>query len=218
LRTERFLRRDASAKPLFRNNTREVFMLTKRFPIFLTSTLAASSLVVAQTITQPAEPQQSHGGTGIFVLYGDGLNVGARFVSSPSLVVRPSIGVYWTKQKMPSSLGEYSSRSVNLAIEFLSAGVADPAPQSLHPYYGGGLRFSYGDSKTEYPASVGYVSSSTIVTRFLALRGLVGCAFWMSDRFGFFGEVGLSVGDDPSLDGSNFNLSSFSRLGLTFVF
>ena len=193
-------------------------MLTKRLLTFFTSIVTVPSLVIAQTSTQRPEPQQLQGSTGIFVYFGDGLNVGARFSPSSALVLRPSIGVNWTKEKMPESLGQYSAKSVNLAIEILSSGAADLTPHLPHPYYGGGLRFSYSEFKTEYPPYQGFVPSSGMVSRFLALRGFGGASFWMNDRFSFFGEVGFSVGDDPSLDGRNFNFSTFSQLGMNFVF
>lgn len=193
-------------------------MLTKRLLMFLTGILTVSSLAVAQTSTQGTEPQQVEASFGISVFYGDGFNVAAQFIPSPSLALRPSIGVNWSKQKNPSSFGQFSTKSVNLVIDILSEGAADRTSHMPHPYYGGGLQFSYSESKTEFPPYQGYVQTSGNVTRFLALRGLVGADFWMSDRFAFFGELGLSVGDDPHLEARNFNLSTFSQLGLNFLF
>jgi hypothetical protein len=129
--------------------------------------------------------------------------------------------VNWTKEKRdepPLVHSTSTGKLLNLAIELLSAGAADVTNHPLHPYFGGGLRYSYTEYNTQYRSTEIYLQGYSQVTRFLSLEGFGGAAFWMSDRFSFFGEVGLSVGDDPSLDGRNFNLSSLSRLGLNFLF
>ena len=146
---------------------------------------------------------------GITAFYGDAVNVGLRVKVAPSFVFRPTVGLTNTKAKV-ALIG--SHLTYRIGLDFLYSEDVAISTTRFQPYGGGGFSFWYDEQRFE-----GFPPARTILRR-LSLLGILGASYWMDERFGFFGEVGLSIGDDPRLDGSYYQLTTISRLGLNLMF
>lgn len=181
---------------------------THRFAPLL-AVLIVPVCVLAQGISDTSVSQATGRPFGFSVSYGDGVNTGLRARVTPSLVLRPSVGITNSKSRFNlPGFDESSSLIFKLALDLLFANSVDESVHQFQPYYGMGISFDYNEFRPAYPG----------VRRQLSYRGLVGGTYWMSDRFSFWGEVGLSIGDDPKLDGSYYQLTTVSRLGLNLIF
>jgi len=146
---------------------------------------------------------------GITVFYGDLSSIGISRKVSPRVVLRPTFGFDNTKRKFAF---ETSHLNFVLSIDLLIHAADSSSVTTFRPYIGTGVSFFYDEMRFEV------VPPSRSVSRRMNLRGLVGARHSLSEHFSFFGEAGFSLGDNPSLDGTNFNFSSLARLGLNLNF
>lgn len=159
-------------------------------------------------------PYAQAGGIGLSAYYFDSYRIGFRAELNSTLVLRPTVGLISSQTEIEDRFGPdrtSKSKLYSLAVDLLFTSAHD---HTLHPfelYIGGGPELRY----QEFDSGGAFGSD---IMRHLSLHGLAGGAYWISERFSFFGEVGISIGDDPSFDGSNYTLRSLSRLGVNFLF
>ena len=148
---------------------------------------------------------------GVNVYYGDAVNFGMNVHVAPTITLRPELGLTNTSGSGSSLLvSSHLTYAVGLDIVVLLD--SSFAAKDLQPYVGGGAKYWYDEQRFEGPVP----AKATL--RRLSIEGFVGGVYWLGPHFGIFGEVGVSVGDDPNFDGSYYNFSTLTRIGLNLMF
>jgi hypothetical protein len=179
---------------------------------------------IAQTndSTQQA-PKRS---TGISIAYGSTTDIALRTKISKKIFLRPIIGIDRSSSNNASKTSNYSYDIYALTLEFglemLHYFSIGEVPNDLRTYFGYGPKLYYQEQQVEYNSSNSY--KYLTVERGYGCSAFFGTEYWFGDKFGTFGELGLSYKHTSGLlestgyDKKTNDFSTFVKFGINFIF